>query len=131
MPGFDDGIKAQEKVHITAVPHSIVLYQFRKIILDIITYHLFVHSMPCVNLQILRTNFSLEVHWDGDNTVDVLIDETFKNRTCGLCGNFNDDSSDDFKNPNATLVSKTNLENSGHLFEFQENAKIRVFCRHK
>ena len=53
----------------------------------------------------LKTNFSLEVHWDGDNTVDVLIDESFKNRTCGLCGNFNGDDSDDFKNPNGTLVS--------------------------
>ena len=62
-------------------------------------------------LQILKTNFSLEVHWDGDNTVDVLIDETFKNRTCGLCGNFNDDLSDDFKNPNGTLVSMLNLAN--------------------
>ena len=63
------------------------------------------------HFQILRTNFSLEVHWDGDNTVDVLIDETFKNRTCGLCGNFNDDLSDDFKNPNGTLVSILNLAN--------------------
>ena len=62
-------------------------------------------SYTLKHFQMLKTNFSLEVHWDGDNTVDVLIDETFKNRTCGLCGNFNGNDSDDFKNPNGTLVS--------------------------
>lgn len=58
-----------------------------------------------IMLQVLKTNFSLEVRWNGESTVDVLVDESFKNRTCGLCGNFNDNSADDFKTPDGTLVS--------------------------
>ncbi|XP_072014974.1 zonadhesin-like [Amphiura filiformis] len=66
-------------------------------------------------LLVLRTNFSLEVRWDGDNTVDVLIDSSFMDRTCGLCGNYNGDDTDDFLNPNNTLEeTEEDFGNSWH-----------------
>ena len=58
-----------------------------------------------VSIQILETDFGLEVEWDGDNSVDVYVNSSLADQVCGLCGNFNGDDSDDFTNPNGTLVS--------------------------
>ena len=56
-------------------------------------------------MQVLKAAFGLEVHWDGDSTINIYLEETYANMTCGLCGNFNDDVNDDFTNPDGVIVS--------------------------
>ena len=41
----------------------------------------------------------LKISWDGHNGVTVDIDVSLSGSTCGLCGNYNGISADDFKTP--------------------------------
>lgn len=38
----------------------------------------------------------IQIIWDGVSFLEVNVPPEFRNRMCGLCGNFNGDSSDDF-----------------------------------
>lgn len=44
----------------------------------------------------LSTEFGLTVKWNGETTVEILLDKAAKDQTCGLCGNFNDNPNDDW-----------------------------------
>ncbi|KAJ8378920.1 hypothetical protein AAFF_G00232850 [Aldrovandia affinis] len=48
---------------------------------------------------------SVRVTFDLRNHVVVHVPETYKNGTCGLCGNYNGDSTDDLRLPNGTMTS--------------------------
>ena len=43
--------------------------------------------------------------WDGKRSAQVQISVNYWNRTCGLCGNFDADDSNDFRTPQGELVS--------------------------
>lgn len=77
------------------------------------------YSLP--ELQITKKNFvitvltniGLEVLWDGDSYIEVHVPKRFKGRTCGLCGNFNGNSADDFTLKNGKVAASAD--------EFGEN----------
>ena len=46
----------------------------------------------------------ITVKWDGDSYVSVALPQHYKNKVCGLCGNFNDDVKDEFTLPNGLQV---------------------------
>ena len=48
-------------------------------------------------MQLASTEFGLEVYWDGDARVQVVVPEAFKGRMCGLCGDFNNLAEDDWR----------------------------------
>lgn len=37
---------------------------------------------------VLSTAFGLKISWDGNQAVAVSLCDTYKNKVCGLCGNF-------------------------------------------
>ncbi|XP_025016516.1 uncharacterized protein LOC107361898 [Tetranychus urticae] len=45
---------------------------------------------------IVRSNIGIRVIWDRQNSTQVFIPRSFKNKVCGLCGNFNGSPKDDF-----------------------------------
>ncbi|XP_064610480.1 uncharacterized protein LOC135474810 [Liolophura sinensis] len=47
------------------------------------------------NIEV-RTSFGLHVRWNGYTSVDVILPTDFKEKTCGLCGNYNEDPTDDW-----------------------------------
>ena len=55
----------------------------------------------------LVTDFGLRVLWDGSSSVEVRVGTDFKNKMCGLCGNYNGNTSkeDEFRNPEGMYVS--------------------------
>ncbi|XP_069057214.1 IgGFc-binding protein-like [Pleurodeles waltl] len=59
------------------------------------------------NNMVVRTGAGEEVLYDGAHYVQVKVPTTYKEKMCGLCGNFNDDPSDDFLLPNGK--SSTNV----------------------
>ncbi|KAL1423978.1 hypothetical protein MTO96_020577 [Rhipicephalus appendiculatus] len=76
-------------------------------------------KLPYVMLQVLninqedhnivvRINKGVKVVWDGDNYVEVSVSPTYKNKLCGLCGNYNDKQEDDFMSRNGTRLSDPN-----------------------
>ena len=48
----------------------------------------------------------IELQWDYGTAVYVTVPARLKNNVCGLCGNFNDNSGDDFMTPRGNLVEK-------------------------
>ena len=46
---------------------------------------------------IVSTKDKVDIIWDGERSADIQVPEEFKTKTEGLCGNFNDDISDEFK----------------------------------
>ena len=59
---------------------------------------------PSHNWLYLTANIGLTVHWSGVNTVRVTVAGKYREKMCGLCGNFNGDGSDDAFNANPQCV---------------------------
>ncbi|XP_018601004.2 IgGFc-binding protein isoform X1 [Scleropages formosus] len=57
---------------------------------------------------VMQTNFSLVVTYDLVYHVTVTVPGNYRTKTCGLCGNFNGDKTDDFRFPNGTLTKDIN-----------------------
>ncbi|XP_031418057.1 kielin/chordin-like protein [Clupea harengus] len=49
------------------------------------------------NTILLNTNIGLKVQWNGRSHLEVSVPGTYKKRTCGLCGNFNNYQQDDLR----------------------------------
>lgn len=45
--------------------------------------------------QWVKTNKGIEVSWNGNKNVKVTVDFHYINKTCGICGVFNNDPTDD------------------------------------
>uniref|UniRef100_A0A3B3RLC4 Otogelin like n=1 Tax=Paramormyrops kingsleyae TaxID=1676925 RepID=A0A3B3RLC4_9TELE len=46
---------------------------------------------------LVKSTFGLSLAWDGGSGVYIKMTEEHKGRPCGLCGNYNDDGSDDLE----------------------------------
>ncbi|XP_038059591.1 IgGFc-binding protein-like [Patiria miniata] len=57
---------------------------------------------------VLSTSFDMTVRWDGKNTVEVTIPQRIGRSICGMCGTFDDSSSNDFTTPNGAVLDNTN-----------------------
>ncbi|XP_072040242.1 IgGFc-binding protein-like [Amphiura filiformis] len=53
----------------------------------------------------LVTDFGLLIKWDGNTCVTIRLPSTFMKQVAGLCGFFNGDLADDFKDPQLKLIS--------------------------
>ncbi|XP_053165007.1 zonadhesin-like [Hemicordylus capensis] len=61
----------------------------------------------------LETDFGLTVSYDTDHSVEIRVPTTYFNRTCGMCGNFNNRRQDDSLMPNGSPAqSSIELGNS-------------------
>lgn len=48
---------------------------------------------------IIDTSLGIQIKFDGDQELFILVDESLKGQLCGLCGTFNDNQLDDFLKP--------------------------------
>ncbi|XP_066299037.1 IgGFc-binding protein-like [Branchiostoma lanceolatum] len=61
-------------------------------------------SLSGWSVRVLLTNFSVEVFYDGSHSVKVKVPSDYWGQMCGLCGNYNGDTSDDYMTPDGTIV---------------------------
>ena len=47
-------------------------------------------------IQVLITNFGLQLKWTGRYYVKVSLPGSFQGQLCGLCGNYDGDRSNDY-----------------------------------
>ncbi|XP_028332624.1 alpha-tectorin isoform X2 [Gouania willdenowi] len=52
----------------------------------------------------VSTGFGLSVTYDGRSTMSISVPASYREKTCGLCGNFNGNRNDDFSTPSGTTV---------------------------
>uniref|UniRef100_A0A8C9NJM6 VWFD domain-containing protein n=1 Tax=Serinus canaria TaxID=9135 RepID=A0A8C9NJM6_SERCA len=57
---------------------------------------------------VIDTSLGIQVKFDGDQELFILVDESLKGQLCGLCGTFNDNQLDDFLNPDKVLEQDPN-----------------------
>ncbi|KAG7227877.1 hypothetical protein INR49_013671 [Caranx melampygus] len=57
------------------------------------------------SLTFITADFGLRVTYDGSSTVSISVPSNFRGHTCGLCGNFNGNQSDDFSTPSGAIVT--------------------------
>ncbi|XP_050164389.1 IgGFc-binding protein-like [Myiozetetes cayanensis] len=57
---------------------------------------------------VIDTSVGIQVKFDGDQELFILVDESLKGQLCGLCGTFNDNQLDDFLNPDKVLEQDPN-----------------------
>lgn len=55
------------------------------------------------------TRIGVQLLWDGTNFLQVQAPVTYKNRLCGLCGNYNGVSRDDFKTRRGVNMNETSV----------------------
>ncbi|CAN0372830.1 unnamed protein product [Lampetra fluviatilis] len=65
--------------------------------------HLYVERKA--NHILLNTNIGLKVLWNGKSHLEVSVPGSYKERTCGLCGNFNGIAQDDTRLPSNAIAS--------------------------
>ncbi|XP_077357683.1 IgGFc-binding protein-like isoform X3 [Festucalex cinctus] len=53
-------------------------------------------------------DFGVVVRYDGNHFMVIKVISDYKNVLCGLCGNYNEDPKDDFRQPNGSLTSDIN-----------------------
>ena len=59
-------------------------------------------------LVLLKIGPPIKITFDGGARVDVAVSSAWKNQLCGLCGNYNDNSDDDFMLPDGSLTTSAN-----------------------
>ncbi|KAM6064177.1 IgGFc-binding protein-like [Theristicus caerulescens] len=60
------------------------------------------------NYVVIDTSLGIQVKFDGDQELFILVDESLKGQLCGLCGTFNDNQLDDFLKPDKVLEQDPN-----------------------
>ncbi|XP_074518433.1 zonadhesin, like [Halichoeres trimaculatus] len=56
----------------------------------------------------VSTDFGLTVRYDGNHFMDIKIIKDYRDTLCGLCGNYDGDTKDDFRKPDGLLTSNPN-----------------------
>ncbi|KTF79726.1 hypothetical protein cypCar_00039478, partial [Cyprinus carpio] len=58
---------------------------------------------------VLQTDFKLSIFYLRSGAIQVIVPSQYSNRICGMCGNFNHETEDDFKIPDGYLVQDTHV----------------------
>ena len=65
---------------------------------------------------ILTIGHPLTISWDGAGQVRITVSRSWQGQLCGLCGNYNNDVSDDFMFPNGSVTTSVNDFGSSWLY---------------
>ncbi|KAK7919616.1 hypothetical protein WMY93_010900 [Mugilogobius chulae] len=69
---------------------------------------------------VVTTIFGLEVSYDANHHVVIKVPYSYHGATCGLCGNFNSNGTDDFQTPQGEIVSVVEFGNSWRVVKDDE-----------
>ncbi|PVD36122.1 hypothetical protein C0Q70_03095 [Pomacea canaliculata] len=109
-----------KEVKVDIPGHEIMLRQGRVMTVDGIAVHGF--TAPGYLLldngrqAILQTSWGLELYWDGQEELDIVLSTAFMNTLCGLCGNFNFKPEDDWTVGPGCKELQGNVTNNYQIF---------------
>lgn len=80
----------------------------------------------------MRTKEKADIIWDGNGSVDIRAPDSFKNKTTGLCGTYNENPSDDFKDFEGVIQSSVQPFAKSYISDdCNEPAYSRFTCAHQ
>ncbi|XP_030578939.1 IgGFc-binding protein-like [Archocentrus centrarchus] len=53
-------------------------------------------------------NFGVTVRYDGNHFMDIKVIKDYQNKLCGLCGDYDGNTKDDFRKPDGSLAANAN-----------------------
>ncbi|XP_035381341.1 otogelin-like protein [Electrophorus electricus] len=83
----------EEEIHISGYR---VLKGEQRLSLPQTVHNVFIERLA--DYILVKSTFGFSLAWDGSSGVYLKMTESHKGRPCGLCGNYNDDGSDDLSN---------------------------------
>ncbi|KAL9958062.1 hypothetical protein ACROYT_G035029 [Oculina patagonica] len=90
----------------TIVLHKDLQVKVNKSAVDLPYYHLPHFQITKGSFTItLVSDIGVQVQWDGSGFIEIHVPKSFMGKLCGLCGNFNGDTKDEFLLKNGRLAS--------------------------
>uniref|UniRef100_A0A663DPL7 VWFD domain-containing protein n=1 Tax=Aquila chrysaetos chrysaetos TaxID=223781 RepID=A0A663DPL7_AQUCH len=75
---------------------------------------------------VVDTSLGIQVKFDGDQELFILVDESLKGQLCGLCGTFNDNQLDDFLKPDKVLEQDPNKFGDSWLVKDDNRTELKL-----
>ncbi|CAH1252404.1 ZAN [Branchiostoma lanceolatum] len=94
--GFVVGVLQGRAVTVNGRPYSLPI--------SLRTGGLIEVSLTGLFVRVLLANLGVEIFFDGIDRVKVEVPDNYRGQMCGLCGNFNGNTSDDYRTPDGTVV---------------------------
>ena len=100
--------------HVLVNNQNVSLPQLvEKIVIQEVANYIVVHGFSGLTIQ-----------WDGHNSIYIHMSNKYRGKTCGLCGNYNNNPNDDFITLAGNLVTSVNtFGNSYKMTSFGETCK--------
>ncbi|XP_061431558.1 IgGFc-binding protein-like isoform X4 [Lethenteron reissneri] len=125
--GGSTAVSYVKEVHVEVYGHRITLGQGRRVLVDglRVTPPFFISGVY-IHLSgsyvVLETDFNLVVRFDGNHHVEIVVPGEYTGELCGICGNFNEDGSDDNLKPDGSAAaSSSELGNSWRVFNSSDD----------
>uniref|UniRef100_G1M818 Zonadhesin n=1 Tax=Ailuropoda melanoleuca TaxID=9646 RepID=G1M818_AILME len=94
-------------LRISLIKGHKVMLNGRRVALPLLPAQGRVSIRPSGSFTLLYTDFGLQVRYDGNHLVEVMVPSSYAGRLCGLCGNYNNNSQDDSLIPNQRPVASS------------------------
>ncbi|XP_048201531.1 zonadhesin [Perognathus longimembris pacificus] len=122
-----EGVSCLSKVYLALSKTSVTLLKGRRILVggEQVNLPLMLSKDAYMILSgrfiVLQTTFGLTVRWDGDQQLYVTVTSSFAGRLCGLCGNYDGESSNDNLKPDGSQAQ--DAEDLGHSWQTDHNKR--------
>uniref|UniRef100_A0A3Q3LWL0 Zonadhesin, like n=1 Tax=Labrus bergylta TaxID=56723 RepID=A0A3Q3LWL0_9LABR len=71
----------------------------------------------------VSTDFGLTVRYDGNHFMDIKVIKDYQDMLCGLCGNYDGDTKDDFRKPDGILTNIACIDSTDYCWNEECPAK--------
>lgn len=75
------------------------------------------------------TKIGIKIEWNYKSILKLTVSKNFRNKLCGLCGNFNSDPNDDMTTSHNILVDDPTIFAQSWSFNDNECLKNNIFAR--
>ncbi|XP_069845370.1 zonadhesin [Dipodomys merriami] len=120
-----EGVSCLSKVYVALSETSITLLKGRRILVgnEHVDLPVMLSNDTYMTLSgrfiVLQTPFGLTVRWDGDQQLFVTVTSTHAGHLCGLCGNYDGESGNDYLKPDGSPAQ--DAEELGHSWQVAHN----------
>ncbi|KPP67350.1 zonadhesin-like [Scleropages formosus] len=108
------GVSYLRKLYVTVGGVTVTMMKGRKTMVNGLRVSLPHSPSPLISLSLagqyvtLQTPFGLTVRWDGNHYAQISVPSSYFDQMCGLCGDYDGNSNNDFTKPDGSLAGSSN-----------------------